>query len=165
MTRRAVFLDRDGVLNRDDGYVHRPDQFAWTEGAREAVLAINQAGWFAFVVTNQSGVARGFYTLADVDRLHRHMAAELAAIGAHIDEFVCSPYHPEGTIELYRSDHPTRKPNPGMVLDIAARWDIDRAASLLIGDQVTDLQAAAAAGVTGHLFSGGRLDLFVQALL
>ena len=163
--RPAVFLDRDGVLNHDEGYTHRPEQLRWIDGAREAVRAINQAGWLAFVITNQSGVARGLYRLEDVARFHAHMATELAVAGARIDEFVCSPYHPDGCVAEYCLDHPTRKPAPGMILDLAARWKVDMARSLVIGDQPTDLAAAAAAGLPGYLFPGGRLDMFVTALL
>jgi D-glycero-D-manno-heptose 1,7-bisphosphate phosphatase len=164
MARPAVFFDRDGVLNEDDGFTYRPEQLRWVAGAREAVRAINQAGWLAFVITNQSGVARGFYTLEDVARFHARMSAELAAVGAWIDEFAVSPYHPEGSVAAYRMDHPTRKPRPGMILDLVARWDVDTARSFVVGDKATDMAAAAAAGMPGYLFDGGRLDVFIQTL-
>ncbi len=160
-TRPAVFLDRDGVLNLDRGYTHRVEELAWMPGALQAVRRINRAGCYAFVVSNQAGVARGYYDTAAVDRFHAQMNAELAAIGAHIDEFRYSPYHPDGVVEAYRQDTECRKPRPGMVLDLAEAWPVDLARSVLIGDKDSDLQAAAAAGVRGVLFQGQDLDALV----
>jgi D-glycero-D-manno-heptose 1,7-bisphosphate phosphatase len=163
--RPAVFLDRDGTLNHDEGYTHRPEALRWLPGAREAVRRINRAGLFAFVVSNQSGVARGYYDLDQVDRFHARMDEDLAAIGAHVDEFRCSPYHPEAAIEAYRRESPCRKPRPGMILDLAAAWPIDLSRSLLVGDRESDLAAAAAAGIRGHLYAGGDLDALMARLL
>jgi D,D-heptose 1,7-bisphosphate phosphatase len=160
--RPAAFLDRDGVLNEDLGYVHRPDQFRWIEGAREAVRWLNDSGYFVFVVTNQAGVARGYYDEEAVQSLHLWMNAELQTSGAHIDGFEYSPHHPEGTIERYRGISDLRKPGPGMLKKLMAEWPADPAGSLLIGDRETDIQAAAAAGIRGHLFAGGDLLAFVR---
>lgn len=163
--RPAVFLDRDGTLNHDEGYTHRPEALRWLEGAQEAVRRINRAGLYAFVVTNQAGVAHGHYGLQQVDRFHARMEEELAATGAHIDEFRCSPYHPLAVVEAFRRDAPCRKPGPGMILDLAASWPLDLSRSLLIGDRPGDVGAAAAAGVPGYLYSGGDLDSLVAKLL
>ena len=92
--RRAVFLDRDGVLNVDRGYVHAPQQVEWVQGAKEAVKLSNDAGYYVFVVTNQAGVARGFYEEQAVGALHRWMSEELAKIGASIDDWRYCPFHP-----------------------------------------------------------------------
>jgi len=163
--RPAAFLDRDGVLNLDTGYVHRPDQFTWTPGAKAAVRLLNERGFHVFVLTNQAGVARGYYSEADVNALHDWIARELERDGARVDAFEYCPHHPDGVVEAYRRRCPRRKPGPGMLLDCMARWPVDRTGSLMIGDQPSDLQAAAAAGVTGHLFPGGDLLLFVERVL
>ena len=163
--RPAVFFDRDGVLNKDIGYLFETSKLVWIDGAREAVKAVNDLGYFAFVVTNQSGVARGLYDEMHVRALHDWMADELARIGAHIDAFEYCPYHPEGTVERYRQASERRKPAPGMITDLLQRFPVDAGRSFLIGDQPTDLSAASAAGVKGYLFSGQNLEQFLRPLL
>ncbi len=164
--RPAVFFDRDGVLNRDEsGYTHRPEDLRWMEGAVEAVRHANACGWHVFVVTNQSGVARGFYDEAAVERFHEAMARDLAAAGARVDAFRYCPYHPDGTVPAYRRDDPGRKPRPGMILDLMAEWPVDAARSLLIGDKTSDVEAAAAAGLRGFLFEGGDLSVFLRGAM
>jgi D-glycero-D-manno-heptose 1,7-bisphosphate phosphatase len=122
------------------------------------VRAVNDAGLYAFVATNQSGVARGYYTEADVVALHDWMNAELGRLaGAHIDAFVYSPFHPEGALEAYRRDSACRKPKPGMILELLARFPVDPARTVMIGDNHTDVAAALAAGVEGFLFEGGSV--------
>jgi histidinol-phosphate phosphatase family protein len=164
--RGAVFFDRDGVLNEDIGYAHRPDQLRWMPGAREAVKRANDAGLFTFVVTNQAGVARGLYDEAAIGAFHQAMQADLWAIGAHMDGFEYCPHHPDfgrdGTAPV---DCRRRKPGPGMILDLMARWSIDPARSLLIGDRESDVAAASAAGIAGHLYETGSVDdLLARAL-
>ena len=112
--RPAAFLDRDGVLNVDHGYAHRPEQLEWVEGAAEAVRLLNEAGYYVLVVTNQSGVARGFFDEAAVKSFHAHMQDGLSAHGAHIDAFYYCPHHPEGTIKPLAVRCRCRKPAPGM---------------------------------------------------
>jgi len=166
-TRRpAVFFDRDGTLNHDAGYTHKPEDLAWTPGAIDAVRSVNDAGWLAVVVTNQAGVARGYYDEAAIDRFHRTMQQELARHGAHIDAFYHCPHHPEAVVDAYRhADHPDRKPNPGMVLRALAELPIERERSVIIGDRDIDLDAGARAGIEGRLYEGGDLGALVRAVL
>lgn len=165
LQRPAVFFDRDGVLNHDSGYTFETHRLEWIEGAREAVKAVNDAGYFAFVITNQSGVARGYYEEHHVVTLHRWMADQLALIGAHIDAFEYCPDHPEGTVARYSRVSDRRKPAPGMITDLASRFPIDMTRSMVIGDKESDMEAARAAGVVGHLFEGGNLETFVKQRL
>lgn len=162
--RPAVFFDRDGVLNVDTGYVHAQADLTWIPGAKAAVKRFNDLGYYTFVVTNQAGIARGYYGEAEVLTLHAWMQEELRAAGACMDDWRYCPYHPEGTVDRYRQAHPWRKPAPGMLQDLAAHWPVDMERSLLIGDRGSDLDAATAAGIAGHLFTGGDLLRFVEGL-
>lgn len=157
LRRGAITFDRDGVLNEDVGYAHRPDQIRWIPGAIEAVKMVNDAGLFAFVATNQAGVARGFYEEQHVIQLHAWMNRELRRHGAHIDAFAYSPFHPEGTVERYRRTTDCRKPGPKMLLDLMAGHEADARRIVMIGDKQSDIAAAEAAGVQGILYSGGDL--------
>lgn len=162
LRRPALILDRDGVLNVDHGYVGSKHRFEWMNGAREAIREATHAGAHVFVVTNQSGVARGFYDEKAVEALHRWIADQVRAIGGTIDDFRFCPFHPEATIAAYRRVSDWRKPEPGMILDLIRRWELNPARSVLIGDQATDLAAATAAGIAGHLFTGGHLATFIK---
>src|SRR5262249_56537580 len=135
LLRPAVFFDRDGVLNRDVGCAYQPEDLRWNEGALAAVKAVNDAGWYAFVVTNQAGVGQGHYTESDVEAFHRHMDEALAAHGAHIDEYMYCPFHPEAKLTAYRKDSFHRKPQPGMIQELLAGWPVDASKSFLIGDR------------------------------
>lgn len=156
--RRAIFFDRDGVLNVDRGYVSKIEDFVWVDGAREALKLVAAKGFLSIVVTNQSGIARGYYTLSDMHRLHEWMRSDLSTINAKIDDFYFCPYHNEGSVlEYVVEDHPDRKPNPGMILKAAEDHNIDLSSSLLIGDKPSDIEAAGRAGLNAILFHGGNL--------
>lgn len=163
--RPAVFFDRDGVLNHDDNYVGSVDRFRWIDGAKDAVRLANDLGYYVFVVTNQAGVARGHYGEEDVRRLHEWMSDELRLEGATIDDWRYCPYHPDGSVEDYRSSHPWRKPAPGMILDLIKAWPVDAERSVLIGDKESDCEAGRGAGVRDFLFSGGNLFDFLSKRL
>ncbi len=165
LARPALFLDRDGVCNIDHGWVGTRDRFEWVPGAKAAIRLAHASGWHVFVVTNQSGVARGLYDEAAVQGLHRWMLDEVLHSGGTIDDVRYCPFHPEATVAAYRRSSSWRKPAPGMILDLLRAWDLDPGRCVLVGDQATDMAAAAAAGVAGHLFPGGDLAAFVRPIL
>ena len=160
--RPALFLDRDGVINVDRSYVYRVEDFEWVEGARETIARFNAMNWLVFVVTNQSGSARGLYTEQQMQSLHDWLTTELTAAGARIDRIYHCPFHEEGTIERYRKDSFDRKPKPGMLIRAMTDFPVIKERSFLIGDKQADLDAAKAAGVRGFLFSGGNLSTFAD---
>lgn len=163
---KAVFLDRDGVLNIDHGYVHDPAKLEWIDGAREAVAAMTAAGLKVLVVTNQSGIGRGYFDELALDRFHAAMQEQLAAMGGRIDAFYHCPFHELAVIEEYRvADHPDRKPNPGMVLRGLADWNLEPREAVIIGDRHIDVEAGSRAGLAGYLFKGGDLRAFVGQVL
>lgn len=160
--RPALFLDRDGVINVDRHYIYRVEDFAWIEGAAEVIRRFNEKGWWVFVVTNQSGIARGLYTEEQMQTLHDWMVAELETRGARIDRIYHCPFHEEGTIARYTKDSYDRKPKPGMLIRAMTDFPVIRERSFLIGDKQADLDAAKAAGVRGFLFTGGSLSQFAD---
>ena len=150
--RPAAFLDRDGVLNVDHGYVHRPEQLEWVAGAPESVRLLNEAGYYVLVITNQSGVARGFFDEAAVKAFHAHMQNALAEKGAYIDAYYDCPHHPEVTVKAFAMACTCRKPRTGMLERAAREWPIDINRSFFIGDKDHDMAAAAAFNVRGIKF-------------
>ena len=146
MKDKAVFFDRDGVLNVDVDYLYKISDLRWVEGAREAVAYLTQAGYKIFVVTNQSGIARGYYTVAQMQELHDFMQREIEARGGKITKFYYCPHHKEGKVAEYAKDCDCRKPKPGLLLQAAKDFNIDLSQSIMIGDSDRDVEAGKAAG-------------------
>lgn len=150
----AAFLDRDGTINVEKDYLYRVEDFEFVPGAPEAIRLLNQAGYKVIVVTNQSGVARGYYSEEDVEALHRHIAAELERLGARVDAWMYCPHHPDGR-GSYSLPCNCRKPLPGMLREAASRFDVELERSVMIGDKVADVEAGLAAGCTPLLVRSG----------
>jgi len=161
-SKPALFLDRDGILNVDRGYVAKVEDFEWVDGAVDCLRNFMRRDWFIFIVTNQSGIAMGHYTQADMQAVHDHMTAGFHAAGVAVDQIYACPFHPEGTVPEYRKDSFDRKPKPGMVLQALADYPVKKDASFLIGDKPTDVAAAHAAGIGGFLFKGGNIAQFAE---
>jgi len=153
----ALFLDRDGVLNRDRGYVHRPEDVEWLPGAVETVRRFNDLGYLVMVVTNQAGIARGYYSEAAFHAFMDWMGESLAEHGGHLDAVYHCPHHPTEGQGPYRRECDCRKPNPGMLLRAMAEWEVDRAGSFLVGDKPSDVEAARRAGIAAFQYAGGDL--------
>ena len=158
--RPALFLDRDGVINEDNGYTYRVDDLQFIEGAVEMIRQANDLGAFVIVVSNQAGVAHGLYELSDVEGFHQAMSDALNEYGAFIDAFYYCPFHPRAKVKDYHHpDHPDRKPNPGMINRALQDWPIIPEQSILVGDNQSDIAAAQRAGIDGILFKGADLGL------
>lgn len=147
MGDRAVFLDRDGTINEEIGYLHEVEQLRFIDGAPAAIAQLNAAGFKVIVVTNQAGVARGYYAEASVLGLHRAMEEQLKRHRARIDAFYYCPHHPDGVGE-YKIDCHCRKPKPGMLEQAARDLGIELGGSFVVGDRISDLEAGRAAGCT-----------------
>lgn len=144
---RALLLDRDGVINVDHGYVHRIQDFEFVPGIFDLVRAAHHAHFQVIVITNQAGIARGFYSEKQFDELTGWMCKEFESRGAPIAKVYFSPYHPTEGLGRYRKDDVSRKPHPGMILQAQTEFDLGLASSILIGDKASDIRAGIAAGV------------------
>lgn len=145
--RPALFLDRDGVINHDDGYTHRIDEFRFRDGIFELCAQAQAQGYALVVVTNQAGIGRGYYSEADFQRLTAWMLERFEEQGIRFAGVEHCPDHPTHGIGAYRRENLRRKPGPGMLLDAAAKHGLDLARSVMIGDRASDMQAALSAGV------------------
>ncbi|WP_063494989.1 D-glycero-beta-D-manno-heptose 1,7-bisphosphate 7-phosphatase [Paraburkholderia phytofirmans] len=151
MTRKALFLDRDGVVNIDSGYVHEPNECVFVEDIFQLVRAANHADYAVVLVTNQAGIGRGYFPVSQFQAFTDWMLGEFQNRGARIDRVYYCPHHPEFGLGDYRQACDCRKPQPGMLVQARADLDLDMEGSLMIGDKLSDLEAAARAGV-GHRF-------------
>jgi D-glycero-D-manno-heptose 1,7-bisphosphate phosphatase len=147
MKRKALFLDRDGVINEDFGYVHRAEQCIFVDGIFDLVRAANAADYVVAVVTNQAGIARGLYSDEQFHTFMRWMKRAFAERGANLDRVYYCPHHPQAGLGELRQACDCRKPKPGMLERAQLDFDLDMEASILIGDNTTDIEAARRAGV------------------
>jgi D-glycero-D-manno-heptose 1,7-bisphosphate phosphatase len=152
---RAVFLDRDGTINVEQEFLHRPEEFRFIPGAVQAIRLLNEAGFRVIVVSNQSGIARGYFDEAAVIRLHRYMDSELTRSGASIDAYYFCPHHPDYSNDDDGKKCGCRKPLPGMLLKASADFSLDLPASFIIGDKLADVQAGLNAGCRAILVRTG----------
>lgn len=163
LKRKAVFFDRDNTLVEDNGYTHKPEDLVWKDGALQAIKAANDAGYGVFVVTNQAGIARGYYDEAAMNKFHRAMQADLRKIGAHIDQFYHCPHHPEGVIDGLGQECSCRKPATGMLEQAFSQHALHIEGSFMIGDMMKDVACGESFGLASRLYEGGSLlDLCKQ---
>ncbi len=164
MIKPALFLDRDGTINKDKGYVYKIEDFEWIEGAKETIKLFNNKGYYVFIVTNQSGIGRGFYNRKDVETLHSYINEDLSKLNAKVDDFFYSPYHNSNNSNEFDHLKNLRKPNTGM-LDLAcSKWPVNKEKSLLIGDSESDMKCAKNFGIMGFLFKEKNIFKFVEKI-
>ncbi len=153
--RPAVFLDRDGTMIHEAGYLSRLEDLRWFPWTSEAIRLLNRAGFIVCVTTNQGGIGLGFFTEGFVAELHRRMTKTLEAGGARVDGWFHCPHHPSAIVETLRADCDCRKPRPGMINQAIARFNIDPARSFVVGDKLIDVEFATRAGARGVLVTTG----------
>lgn len=144
---KAAFIDRDGVINEERNYVHRIEDFVLLPGVAQGLALLRDAGFRLIVVTNQAGIARGYYDQSAMDRLHDHLRDQLALQCVALDAIYFCPHHPSGSVKELAFECDCRKPAPGMLLQATKDFDLDLSASVLIGDKLSDVQAGKRAGV------------------
>lgn len=161
---KVAFLDRDGVINSskiNNGYVGYIKDFRWIPGSKKTIKYLKNLGYKIVIVTNQSGVARGYFSAKDVEILHKYVQSELRKIGTKVDKFFYCPFHKDGIIKRYKKKSKLRKPDIGMFLKVKKIWNIDKKNSFMIGDQITDMQFAKKAGIKGYFFDQDNLYNFI----
>lgn len=155
MLNRAVFLDRDGTINEEITYLSRPDQLRLLDGAAEAIRLLNQAAFKVVIVTNQAGVARGYFSEETVREIHWALENMLGENGAHVDAIYYCPHHPSAGLGVYKADCQCRKPKPGMLEKASAELGLDLCQAFVVGDKISDLQAGRAVGCHNILVRTG----------
>ena len=160
--RKAFFFDRDGTLNVDTKYLHRIEDFVWIDGAQETIKFCNDNGYLVIVITNQSGIARGYYDESAVYKIHSWMNIELSKIGAHLDDIFFCPHHIDGVVEKYKKICDCRKPATGMLNAAVSKYKINKAQSFFVGDSDIDIECAKNAGITGIRYTGGNLLKLIE---
>ena len=169
---KALFLDRDGVINEDREYVHKREDFVFREGIFDVCRYFQEKGFLIFVITNQSGIGRGYFTEKDFQKLNRWMLEEFSKKGIEIQKVYYCPYHPEFGVGHYKKKSEDRKPKPGMVLKAQKEFNLNLSQSVLIGDKPEDIQCGKTAGVGTNILvkskyyqSGTLADFEVGGLM
>ena len=166
-SKSALFLDRDGVINIDHGYVHKIEMFDLISGAKEIIKMANDLGILVIVITNQAGIARGFYTENEFKLFTKEINDKLKEYGAHIDATYFCPHHPEAGVGNFKKDCSCRKPKPGLLNMAIEEWKLDIKKCFLIGDKISDIQAATSCAISSHLFCEKKdnlLEIFKNKL-
>ena len=162
---RAVFFDRDNTLTKDEGYCHKIADFAWIDGAKEALARLAKANIPVFIVTNQGGIGKGLFTTQQMHDFNNHLHAQATLAGGTIHDIAFCPHHPDAVAETDRLCS-CRKPQAGMILALAQKWDISLGDSVMIGDRDSDVLAGQAAGCHSYLFDPKtNLDTLVKTIL
>lgn len=160
---KAVFMDRDGTINKEVNYLYNQNDFVFIAGAVEAIKIFHELGYHVFVITNQAGVAKGYYTEADVKILHQYIDESLAVEDTYVDAYYYCPHHPEGKVEGYKGECNCRKPHIGMIEQALKDFDIDLSESIIVGDKEIDMQTGKNVGIgksilvrSGHPVEEGK---------
>lgn len=161
----AIFIDRDNTLTHDRGYTWDIADFDWIDGAVEALQLFSKAGLDIFIVTNQGGIGRGFFTEADMHAFHAHLQGELAKADVTITDIAFCPHHPLAVIEDLKTPCSCRKPEAGMILGLAEKWHIDLPRSVMIGDNEKDVEAGHNAGCHAYRFESDNLAPLARHIL
>lgn len=162
LINKAVFLDRDGVINIDHGYVSTSEKFDFIEGVFAACLQLQRMGFIIIIVTNQSGIARGFYTVEQFENMTDWMLQQFSIHGVRISSVYYCPHYPKANDSLYSQVCNCRKPAPGMLLQAISEYNIDPKQSVMIGDKISDMQAAARAGIGCKILVGRSEKLAIH---
>jgi D-glycero-D-manno-heptose 1,7-bisphosphate phosphatase len=161
----AIFVDRDNTLTVDEGYSFEIDKFQWVQGAPAALRAFRAAGLPVFIVTNQGGIGRGFFTLDDMHRFHQHLMAMAHKEGGAIQDIAYCPHHPNAVTAALKTPCRCRKPKAGLLFDLAEKWQLDLRRSVMIGDRKSDIEAGQNAGCHSYLFDGDDLGALATDII
>ena len=161
----AIFLDRDNTLTVDAGYNFEIAKFQWVSGAAAALKAFHDAGIPVFIVTNQGGIGRGLFTIQDMQNFHQHLQMMTQSIGGKISDIAYCPHHPLAVTEALKTPCRCRKPEPGLLFDLAEKWQLDLRRSVMVGDRISDVEAGQRAGCHSYLFDAGDLHSLAQHII
>ena len=165
LKKPAIFLDRDNTLVQDDGYVFEIEKFAWINGAAAALKRFHLAGIPVFIVTNQGGIGRNIFSENQMHCFNNHLINSAKKAGGSITDIAFCPHHPLSLDPKMAKACRCRKPEPGLIFDLAKKWQIDLTESIIIGDRDSDIEAGRRAGMNGYLFNQGNLDLLAEKVI